>query len=216
MSRVRVVLALAALAACSGAHAQWDETNWDVSEWNEPGGRKGGFYVDARGGAFLPVGSGMEGMKTGFAADVIFGALLDRSIGLGLGVGGLVTRSDWEAVAVPGVGVVTARATLTLVPITASTRFFLADGAFRPYLLAGAGVFLVELEGEARVAGASGSGSERETAFGWQTGAGARVQLSDGVSLTVDASYRAAKVGFDSGDVDLAGVSLAGGLGFAF
>jgi hypothetical protein len=226
MSRVRLVLALAALAACTGAHAQWDETNWDVSEWNEPGARPGGLYADVRGGTFLPIGDDLDTLEmgAGYGGEITLGWLVDPSFALELGAGWYQSAGDELAVAgFPIAG----KFSLDVMPVTANARVFLAGGAFRPYLVAGAGAYLVELGVKGRMAGIPLSASDRVTTFGFQGGAGFRAQLGSRVNLVLDAMYRATSgeftlrdassgVGLEVSSVDITGVTVSGGLGVDF
>jgi opacity protein-like surface antigen len=223
MTRARLALALAALVLATGAHAQWNEPDrWEAPEAGEPRARDG-VYAELRGGAFLPTAGELDdlGLNAGYGADATVGYAIGRWFALELGSGWFEASGDPLA----GGAALDGRFTLRMVPVTAGARVFLAQGAFRPYLGAGFGIYLLELGAKGTIGSTRLSGSDRTWAKGLQAGGGFRAQLGRRVSLVLDARYRATGADFGVGglgdlvrleasDVDVTGVSVTGGLAF--
>ena len=162
MRTLRLLAAAAIAAAASLAHAQ--------APVERP------YYVNARLGAYMPQDEDLDdaGFGAGLAGEVAIGRRFTPMFAAELGVGHFRSSSDAVTFFDPDVGGdVSVDFDIAVTPIVATAKLLLPAGALEPYALAGAGVYLAEMTGNATVGGMSASVSDKDNVFGFHLGAGA-------------------------------------------
>ncbi|HSD18522.1 MAG TPA: outer membrane beta-barrel protein [Anaeromyxobacter sp.] len=208
MRTLRLLAAAAIAAAASLAHAQ--------APVERP------YYVNARLGAYMPQDEDLDdaGFGAGFAGEVAIGRRFTPMFAAELGVGHFRSSSDAITFFDPDVGGdVSVDFDLAVTPIVATAKLLLPAGALEPYALAGAGVYLAEMTGNATVGGMSASVSDKDNVFGFHLGAGAQIHVTPAASLGLELRYVIANVEFsDFSDQSLGldGLQISGGATFRF
>jgi opacity protein-like surface antigen len=208
MNSVRLLAAAAIAAAASLAHAQ--------APVEKP------YYLNARVGAYMPQHEDLDdgGFGAGLAAEVAVGRRFTPMFAAELGVGHFRSSSDTITFYDPDVGGdVSVDFDLAVTPIVATAKLILPAGALEPYALAGAGLYIAELTGNADVGGLSASVSDNDTVLGFHLGAGAAIHVTPTASLGLELRYVVAKAEFsDFSDQSLGldGLQLSGGATFRF
>ena len=208
MRTLRLLAAAAIAAAASLAHAQ--------APVERP------YYVNARLGAYMPQDEDLDdaGFGAGVAGEVAIGRRFTPMFAAELGVGHFRSSSDAVTFFDPDVGGdVSVDFDLAVTPIVATAKLLLPAGALEPYALAGAGVYLAEMTGNATVGGMSASVSDKDNVFGFHLGAGAAIHVTPAASLGLELRYVIAKAEFsDFSDQSLGldGLQISGGATFRF
>jgi opacity protein-like surface antigen len=208
MRTLRLLAAAAIAAAASLAHAQ--------APVERP------YYVNARLGAYMPQDEDLDdaGFGAGVAGEVAIGRRFTPMFAAELGVGHFRSSSDAVTFFDPDVGGdVSVDFDLAVTPIVATAKLLLPAGALEPYALAGAGVYLAEMTGNATVGGMSASVSDKDNVFGFHLGAGAAIHVTPAASLGLELRYVIANAEFsDFSDQSLGldGLQISGGATFRF
>ena len=208
MRTLRLLAAAAIAAAASLAHAQ--------APVERP------YYVNARLGAYMPQDEDLDdaGFGAGVAGEVAIGRRFTPMFAAELGVGHFRSSSDAVTFFDPDVGGdVSVDFDIAVTPIVATAKLLLPAGALEPYALAGAGVYLAEMTGNATVGGMSASVSDKDNVFGFHLGAGAAIHVTPAASLGLELRYVIANAEFsDFSDQSLGldGLQISGGATFRF
>ncbi len=195
MHYVRNLVAAVALVAASSAFAQ------------SGGSSQTGSYLQLRLGVFMPQGSDLDGFENGFAFDGAYGYRFHPNFAGEVGIGYLRSEASASAYGM------TANATLSDLPITASLKCILPLGPVDLYALLGVGLHSFTFQ--ASVTGV-GSASESSSAFGMHAGAGVAFPVTSSVSLGVDLRYLAAKPSFSGASLNFKGLVGSGALVYRF
>jgi opacity protein-like surface antigen len=172
-------------------------------------------YVAFRGGLYQPRGED-EGdiFNNGIDLGAAFGVHVHPNVALEGGIGYYRASSDRVTIS-DGIDTLSAKLSLSAIPITASVRFGLPVGAVTFSALAGIGIHMAELEAEVESGDLSGSASESDTAFGLHLGGGVAVKVSERASVGAELRYSFAEATFaDELDVKLDGLQLGAVLAF--
>lgn len=208
MKSLRLLAAAAIAAAASLAHAQ------PVVE--KP------YYLNARIGAYMPQSEELDdfGFGAGIAGEVAVGRRFTPMFAAELGVAHFRSSSDTFTIFDPDTGTdVSVDFDLAVTPILATAKLILPAGALEPYALAGAGLYIAKLTGNANVGGFSGSVSDDDTVFGLHLGAGAQINVTPMASLGLELRYVIAEAEFSDftdQSMGLEGLQISGGATFRF
>jgi hypothetical protein len=175
-----------------------------------------GMYLDANAGLFAPTGSDMEGFNNGFGFRAAFGRRFSPNFAAELGMGWFTTSTDRVSAFDPDLGSVSAKLSISAVPLTVGAKLLLPAGGVEPYLTGGAGLYFARLTADVSSGFISGSASDSSTAPGLYVGTGATFRVSPRASLLVDARYSTAWASFDGLDGQISGLALSGGVAFQF
>jgi opacity protein-like surface antigen len=208
MNSLRLLAAAALAAAASLAHAQ------PVVE--KP------YYLNARIGAYMPQHEDLDadGFGAGLAGEVAVGRRFTPMFAAELGVGHFRSSSDPITFFDPDLGAdVSVDFDLAVTPIVATAKLLLPAGALEPYALAGVGLYIAKLTGNADVGGLSASVSDDDTVLGIHLGAGAQIHVTPMASLGLELRYVMAKAeftDFTDQSMGLDGLQISGGATFRF
>lgn len=207
MNSFRLLAAAAIAAAASLAHAQ--------APVEKP------YYLNARVGAYMPQDEDLDdgGFGAGLAAEVAIGRRFTPMFAAELGVGHFRSSSDAITIFDPDVGDVSVDFDLAVTPILATAKLLLPAGALEPYALAGAGLYMAEMTGNASVGGMSASVSDKDNVFGFHLGAGAAINVTPAASLGLELRYVIANAEFSDfydQSIGLEGLQISGGATFRF
>jgi opacity protein-like surface antigen len=164
------------------------------------------FYGSARLGAFIRRSAEPERFGTGFDVALAVGwwATPELSLELATGRGTVTGPAGFEQ---PAGSPVDVRLTLFPVSLTARWAFWLED--WRPYLLAGAGAWVVRARPEVKSPGDGPLSTEwTEAALGLQAGVGLVYQADPRVAVGAEGRWLRARVDH-GGEVSLDGLTLA-------
>lgn len=207
MNSFRLLAAAAIAAAASLAHAQ--------APVEKP------YYLNARVGAYMPQGEDLDdlGFGAGLAGELAVGRRFTPMFAAELGVGHFRSSSDAITIFDPDVGDVSVDFDLAVTPILATAKLLLPAGALEPYALAGAGLYMAEMTGNASVGGMSASVSDKDNVFGFHLGAGAAINVTPAASLGLELRYVIANAEFSDfydQSIGLEGLQISGGATFRF
>ena len=179
-------LALAALLAAAPARAAE--------------GNGSPFYGAARLGAYVPISAELDRFGTGFDVALAVGwwATPSLSLELAAGRGTVSGPAGFSTGAEPPVTGTPVDVRLTLFPVSLTARWAFWLGDFRPYLLAGSGVWVVRARPEVRLPGNGVFSTEwTEAALGFQAGLGLVYQADARVAFGAEARWLRARVRHD-------------------
>lgn len=207
MNSFRLLAAAAIAAAASLAHAQ--------APVERP------YYLNARVGAYMPQDEDLDdgGFGAGLAGELAVGRRFTPMFAAELGVGHFRSSSDAITIFDPDVGDVSVDFDLAVTPILATAKLLLPAGALEPYALAGAGLYMAEMTGNASVGGMSASVSDKDNVFGFHLGAGAAINVTPAASLGLELRYVIANAEFSDfydQSIGLEGLQISGGATFRF
>jgi opacity protein-like surface antigen len=157
------------------------------------------WYVTTKLGVYMPQSDDLDLFNNGLSTEVQVGRRLHTNFAAELGVGWFSTSTD----SIGG-----NKATLSMVPVTATAKGILPFGDAEVYGLGGIGAYF----GKAKVETPEGDLSDSESAFGLHLGAGAEYALTSQLSVGLEGRYLIAEIQ----DVSMNGFLLNGGLAFHF
>lgn len=161
---------------------------------------------------------------TGFNGEIAFGHYFTPNIAGELGIGYFKSETDTAFGFDPSLGLVTADAELTVIPVTLNVKLAYPVGGIELYALAGVGVYISEMKihGTVPAFGLSISDSDDDTAFGFNLGLGANFNITPNVYLGAEVKYLRAEPSFSfpflllEGDVKIDGIQATANLGCRF
>jgi hypothetical protein len=164
------------------------------------------FYGSARLGAYLPLSTPLERFGAGFDVALAVGWWATPALSLELATGRGTISGPAGFFTGEGDPV---EAQLTIYPVSLTARWAYWLGDFRPYLLAGAGAWVVRVRPQAQVPGNGPLSTEwTEAALGLQGGLGLVYQADERVAFGADGRWLWGRLHRD-GRLDLDGLTLA-------
>jgi opacity protein-like surface antigen len=200
MRSVRQLVALFATLVATAALAQAPASA-------PPGAFQPSSYLQLRLGIFSPQSSDLDGFDSGIALDASFGYRFHPNFAGEVGIG------YWRSSASASASGMTASATVSDLPVTASLKAIAPVGSMDLYGLVGFGLHSVKLE--ASVTGVA-SGSTTGSAFGFHLGAGLAIPVSASASLGLDLRYLIASPSFNGVSLHVDGLQATGVLLYRF
>ena len=172
--------------------------------------------VTLKGGVYSPQKDPVKDFDTGPNGEISIGGYLTRNFLVELGVGYFETEGD-GAVVLPGGTVVPAEVTFTVIPVTATIKWLYRTGSFEPYVEAGGGVYVADID----LSGGGVDITDRYTNFGVHLGLGANVDITKRVFVGVEGRYlwiaeHKFELGQGTEDVELDGMTGTINLGYRF
>jgi opacity protein-like surface antigen len=175
-----------------------------------------GNYTALKLGGYFPQSDDLEDFDTGFNGEIAFGHYFTPNIAAELGIGYFKSETDTFFVFDPFIGLVTADAEVTVIPVTLNVKLAYPVGGIELYGLAGVGVYITELELSATALGLGISESDDDTAFGFNLGLGANFNITPNVYLGAEVKYLWAEPSFFDVDVKIDGVQATANIGYRF
>lgn len=157
------------------------------------------YYASARVGLYAPQASDMKSFNNGLVTEMQFGRRLHENFAAEAGIGWFASSTDEVA---------GNKATLSVIPLTATAKGILPFGNAELYGLGGLGVYFSSIE----LKSALGKISDDDTSLGFHVGVGGQYALTQNLSLGVEGRYVIAKV--NSANID--GLMVNGGVAFHF
>lgn len=143
--------------------------------------------------------------KTGSSWELALGQYSDPELALELGIGYFETKGS--PASEPG------STRLKAVPIVVTAKGFMPLGALQPYLEAGVGAYLTELE----ASGNTGSfSSKSKTTYGFHGGAGFNIDISDIIFIGLESRYLWVKADYGGQSIKLNGFMTTIDLGYRY
>lgn len=180
-------------------------------------------YVAVKGGIYTPTDD-LEDLDTGFSGEVVFGHYFSPNFALEGGIGYFETdgtETDFE----PGIGTITIKTDVSVIPIFLIAKGFLPIQIGELYIGGGIGIGFADIDIDVNSPLGPASVSDSDTVFGLELLAGANFNITDnwffGVEgkyiITSDASISGTLFGFDFDDEGNAnGYIITGVVGFRF
>jgi opacity protein-like surface antigen len=181
-----------------------------------------GNYAAIKLGGYFPQSDDLDEFDTGFNGEIALGHYFTPNIAGELGIGYFKSESDTAFGFDPSIGLVTADAELTVIPVTLNVKLAYPVGGIELYALAGVGVYISEVEINATALGLGLSDSDDDTAFGFNLGLGANFNITPNVYLGAEVKYLWAEPSFSfplfllEGDVKIDGIQATANLGYRF
>jgi opacity protein-like surface antigen len=157
------------------------------------------YYAAVRAGMYMPQASDMKSFNSGIVTDLQFGHRLHENFAAEAGIGWFTSSTD----EIGG-----AKATLSVVPLTATAKGILPFGKAELYGLGGLGVYFSKVELKSSVVNAT----DDDTSLGFHVGVGGQYAVTQSLSLGLEGRYVLAKV--NSANID--GLMVNGGVAFHF
>lgn len=172
--------------------------------------------VTLKGGVYSPQKDPVKEFDTGLNGEISIGGYFKTNFLFELGVGYFETEGD-GVVVLPGGANIPADVKLTVIPVTASIKWLYPTGSFEPYVEAGTGVYVADID----LSGGGVSLSDRYTNFGVHLGLGANFDITKRVFVGVEGRYlwmaeHKFKLGQGTEDVELDGITGTLNLGYRF
>jgi len=134
--------------------------------------------VGATVGAQIPVGSSMEGFKTGLGVNVTGRYLIKENMAIGVNIGYL-------GLGTPDFGYDEVSVSSSFIPITGLFEYYIGSEKVKPYFGIDAGVYLFRVKASAMGV----SASTTETYVGFAPVGGIMIDLSEKISFVANAKY---------------------------
>lgn len=172
--------------------------------------------VTLKGGVYSPQQDPVKDFGAGPNGEISVGGFFTRNFLVELGMGYFKTEGD-GVVVLPGGTVVPAEAKLTVIPVTATIKWLYRTGSFEPYVEAGAGVYVADID----LSGGGVDITDRYTNFGGHLGLGANFDITKRVFVGVEGRYlwlaeHKFKLGQGTEDVELDGITGTVNVGYRF
>ena len=172
--------------------------------------------VTLKGGIYSPEQEPVKDFGSGPSGEISIGGYLSSKFLFEFGVGYFESEGD-GVITVPGGGIVPADVELTVIPVTATVKWLYPIGSFEPYVEAGGGVYVADID----LSGGGVDITDRYTNFGVHLGLGANVDITKRVFVGVEGRYlwiaeHKFELGQGTEDVELDGMTGTINLGYRF